>query len=684
MDSRSSTANTSSDGDSPRPGAGSASPFDTDSNSDRDSSASPRSESKGNASITDMSPEDDFVIDLPPEIQKGGLFDTLRQHEFFAHQFKKKHGEIVNDDGIAGNYQVIRIDPISGLVCNIFIPEQVEEKDNKAQIYVAFQGTKDRAGALRDLDKNPGESSFQSVAATVMNEILSAVQSVKHSNLSLTIVGHSLGGADAQRCFVECMDKINNNQMGEIKKLTLTALNSAGVSSQTAERSTALAKQLCEKKLDLQLNVNWYHVHGDPVQQSGEGSVLSNIDNTVARVNLIKCSPKNRSYNPATRALNAHTSRGFISTDRTDEFNVYSNNRADERETIKIELNTKSSFFSFATRVSSVMIYPFSPSPNPDSEERIKKLALDEQKIRAQEIAVNTKVRANNIAKLLQLKSAFRVNALKAKEDKEKSIAERSKQNSIVIEAKDLPPNHNADESKTEKAIETIPAFLQSTHITTNQNNVILDISPATKEESFDNLDSSKASKNNKPANQINEPEPILITPLSPTDLSETDKICSDKPKVTTKVFDNTPKQTTIVLLTDEKQVAFNKSITDFLNKMKNDLPLIKITKHFQQQFNTQMEPTSKKALLTQFEKNVYLYINKQSARTGILLGVLIGAIVGAALAVIASLLFSAPIGCAIGAAAGTALVSGTIGFFIDRKQGQNQVDPLFKQARKT
>ncbi len=235
-----------------------------------------------------------------------------------------------------------------GLVCYILTPTNANNN-----IKVIFRGTGDKPSALRDIEyRSPGTETFAKSKDNILKALNNVIKEFPE-NTSLTLYGHSLGGSDAQNCFVAIMEAINkstsasdeqllhdeknSNQFFKINALTLMAYNPAGVTADTATQANQLARQL-KAKHNIKLTCFWQLAAGDGVQQSGEASILAGIDSDIATVYLRKVWYENTkenswqtSFNPieivsaATHTIAAHTkhSSGPKASPSRDE--IYSN-----------------------------------------------------------------------------------------------------------------------------------------------------------------------------------------------------------------------------------------------------------------------------------------------------------------------------------------------------------------------
>lgn len=96
-------------------------------------------------------------------------------------------------------YRVKRVETPEGLNAFILQPIFVPEGETP-EVKVIFAGTADKEGVVRDLDKKAaGHESFKSHKHDLMHELNMAVASITGDDVRISVIGHSLGGADAQR-----------------------------------------------------------------------------------------------------------------------------------------------------------------------------------------------------------------------------------------------------------------------------------------------------------------------------------------------------------------------------------------------------------------------------------------------------------------------------------------------------
>ena len=305
---------------------------------------------------------DSYVFEELPEYISSspqlGIEEILyySSGEYLAHTFAYSSDIIDNsfvkiDD--VNHYQLKKVMlSVQGLVCYILTPLLPHYSD----AHVIFRGTKCFGSVVRDLEVSaPGHDSFKSMSELMMQQISHAVVS-SEKEVTVNIYGHSLGGADAQHCFTDLMDKIDQANLS-VKKLRLLVYSSAGVNQEVADRAANLAKKLKEKSVKIECF--WMHAAGDAVQTTGAASILCNVDADIATVHLLKVRAHEKIdlqsldwwdwyqiFNPF-RPITAHTKKHF--TPEQDQFlmknfEYYNNSTIEGQCAIAVMLNNKSSF----------------------------------------------------------------------------------------------------------------------------------------------------------------------------------------------------------------------------------------------------------------------------------------------------------------------------------------------------
>jgi hypothetical protein len=143
----------------------------------------------------------------------------------------------------------------------------------------------------------PGCESFYEERFAILTAVHASLLEFNKDNIHLIISGHSLGGADAQTCASELLqlmaEQDQNNTYNEyaklsaIKRITVNHANSAGVLYATACACKRAAEYLAQRHL-VQVSVMCVLTAGDGVQQTGQSHILSDVDASVAKVELVK------------------------------------------------------------------------------------------------------------------------------------------------------------------------------------------------------------------------------------------------------------------------------------------------------------------------------------------------------------------------------------------------------------
>lgn len=217
----------------------------------------------------------------------------------------------------------------------------IESKDpnlpNKVQ--VIWRGTHDIGSAIADLDPiSPGYQEYFKNRNSILSSVNKAIKDLTAKNGKPTLLGsygHSLGGSLAQLFAVDAMDAITQNHLKNlqytneisksdekilsdlkyfskklpkasrdafinVKHINIGTFNSAGISTETADRANIL-DQFLHNQIFLPENkqpkVSYFAGlnHGDGVQQTGAATILANSDRS--HVYLLKTNINNDYYN---------------------------------------------------------------------------------------------------------------------------------------------------------------------------------------------------------------------------------------------------------------------------------------------------------------------------------------------------------------------------------------------------
>lgn len=272
---------------------------------------------------------DNFSLDngrIGPVDQQQEL-DKLKQFcsgEFLAHELAYRKAKditvepalIIEEDASFREYNFTRLQTShKGIAAYIAIATNITQQEQHIDIKVIFRGTQSRASMLRDLEfKGAGSDSFALDRNNIVDGINAAIKDInskftKPKLISITVAGHSLGGADAQNCVVALAQAISENygyvvaqkdgipqknrdQLGYIQTIKLLTYNSAGVAKKTAEHASKLIAFLAKKRRKLKNLVKfktfYQLVGGDGVQQTGEANIFDNVPKEHAEVYILK------------------------------------------------------------------------------------------------------------------------------------------------------------------------------------------------------------------------------------------------------------------------------------------------------------------------------------------------------------------------------------------------------------
>lgn len=203
---------------------------------------------------------------------------------------------VFDEDATIRPYNIIPIDTKHlGIVPYILTSM---EPDN-ARVHLVFRGSKSLPAWCRSTESPaPGCQSFHEERYTIIRRLHTIISELWHGEIHLIISGHSLGGSDAQACATEVMrvlyEKHKDNArlakftaLDKIKKITVNHVNSAGVQHVTTRDCKKYIKYLTEHKI-IDMNVMCVLTAGDAVQQTGQSHILLDVDDSIARVELVK------------------------------------------------------------------------------------------------------------------------------------------------------------------------------------------------------------------------------------------------------------------------------------------------------------------------------------------------------------------------------------------------------------
>lgn len=206
------------------------------------------------------------------------------------------HGEtvaVLNKEGKFVEHEVKRVETKhSDLIPVILIPKQSETLP--VEIKVLCQGTVSGAGWGRNFTGigGAGYDSFKDSEAMIVEQLAWEMNKFKEQGIpvKLSFIGHSLGGSDAQNTMVSVMEAMERHDISNVTELELAVFNSAGVPDAVAQRSKELATSL--KKKGVGIEANFSVIGGDAVQQTGDATILADLDPSIAKVNVAKTKTK--------------------------------------------------------------------------------------------------------------------------------------------------------------------------------------------------------------------------------------------------------------------------------------------------------------------------------------------------------------------------------------------------------
>ena len=156
----------------------------------------------------------------------------------------------------------------NGLHCYFFTP-----LDDKGQVIVVFRGTKpgdDIASVQRDLDyRGVGKAEFESCAEELESMIFQYFLCYKNAG-DIVLLGHSLGGADAQRLAARIVRKDVSQKKSKIRHLSLFAFNSPKIDLETVNGWEADMRQMAQKPQPCQIELNFAQSESDVVTMTGD------------------------------------------------------------------------------------------------------------------------------------------------------------------------------------------------------------------------------------------------------------------------------------------------------------------------------------------------------------------------------------------------------------------------------
>ena len=196
-----------------------------------------------------------------------------------------------------------------GLNAYILLPEIIPVQ-GAIEVRLIFRGTKDRASVIRDLESSgAGFETMETGAVAIVRHLQIALTSlnIEGQKISLTIGGHSLGGADAQNFLGHLLGAVaagSASCFSAIGNITLFTKCSAGVPKLAHERVCSALEQL--KGKDVRLKIFHLKVDRDVVQATGDCHIGAGLPYETADVSVLQVYPPLKSS-----VLERHTKKYF-------------------------------------------------------------------------------------------------------------------------------------------------------------------------------------------------------------------------------------------------------------------------------------------------------------------------------------------------------------------------------------
>lgn len=326
--------------------------------------------------------DEDMVVYLPEfDEAKYTTLKAMAIEECFAHEIIYKREletkEMLSIACAADSknelYNIKKIQTeIPGLVAYIFTSQDI----NNPCVRVVFRGTQCRDSAIRDLEANAGEQTFNQEKDNIVQQVSRAVEECYRATctgVQLIFSGHSLGGADAQRATAEALKQISENKTYEaVKKISTYYFNSPGVSIEDAKQCDHYAQKLSEDKSGISINCHGLLVSGDIVQQAGAINIFSKIDHALVESSITKIdlpNTKNSSswinvFATLATAHRAHTAKNFYRPKDAADLGInyvhHSNRNTYEKEHVAEQLTYKTTLETYtAVKIAKSLIHSF-------------------------------------------------------------------------------------------------------------------------------------------------------------------------------------------------------------------------------------------------------------------------------------------------------------------------------------
>ena len=305
----------------------------------------------------------------------------LGKEEFLAHEWVY-NGALAHSNQIqlldGFLYDIVPIQTAHPGICGFML---TRKNYNFPRMRVVFRGTKCWYSMLRNLEcllyGSAGIRSFNGYKDAIINQISNQLIDYQnriahhclktrktHRQVSLSISGHSLGGADAQNtthAILQAMTHQADKKEGffALRKVTLYHFNSTGVPKKIADACKSYVKEIHQNRLNIKIESHSLLVDGDPIQSTGEANLFDDVnpDKVGSQLSQLykfeqKVKPRlvDRLWNP----LRAHYPKLLLNEANQKDYicKILSNISLEEAKAITKELRTK---FSLLNYISSLL-----------------------------------------------------------------------------------------------------------------------------------------------------------------------------------------------------------------------------------------------------------------------------------------------------------------------------------------
>lgn len=287
---------------------------------------------------------------------KSLAYDELRTGMVFTVPSRQPE----NDPGIYAlvDRLALRNDGVHGY----FFREEQLPAGEKQNIHLAFRGTAfsnqmldaeasvQRDGAIHQI----GKSQFSKREEEILFRLTQMLEKEPDREVDLTISGHSLGGADAQRALVLITEAVahasEDSPLRKIRKIHCIPHNSPGLETSLNQRFEKAMEKIENVQVEVDYVMHWFKLDGeyaqDLVQQVGDGFVGANLsgrENLQRRVHHVYNDHliAETVYSPSglQTTLEAHSQRVFNPLLHPDQPNIESIDGRDQKERIEAILN---------------------------------------------------------------------------------------------------------------------------------------------------------------------------------------------------------------------------------------------------------------------------------------------------------------------------------------------------------